>query len=160
MGGPSMGQSLTKEGVLLMKRTLITALILASALAIFVSQAFAAPKTHLVYVTDVDANAAVGLLPNAGVMVVALESKPATGLTWQVKSMNANVLEQVGKPFTRTFKNGKAVTTMMFKALNAGTDDLVLHLSKGQSKGPFEEFKLHVKVGGDVQPTTPIKPQG
>lgn len=115
-------------------------------------------KTHLVYITDIDANAAVILAPNAGILVVALESDGKSGLQWVVKKNNPNVLDPVGKPTVRKLKDGRLVTTLAFKALNAGADDLVLHYSKPSTKGPFKEFKLHITVGNANLPAKPLKP--
>lgn len=148
-----------------MLKKILSASLLALVLVAFAGSAYADHHTQIKYITDIDANAVVTLLPKKGILVVTLESNPTTGYRWLVKSMNPNVLKQVGKDIYKPFKSsagrvgGGGTQTFVFEALNAGTDDLVLHYSQAPKHGPGQEFKVEVKVGPTKLPPTPIKPQ-
>jgi len=87
-----------------------------------------------------------------GQMVIALDSNPSTGYTWEAKDLDTSMFEQVGDPMFSSSNPGLVgsggTLTLTFKSLKAGTAALKLVYHRPWETGvdPIDTFAVTVTV--------------
>jgi len=106
--------------------------------------------TKGIHLTDADNGKQVAV-KSGDVIVVALESNPTTGFSWQLTEMDNTVLKQVGE--VKYESGGKNIPgaggteTFRFEALSTGEVTLTLwYMRPWESVQPLEIFTIQVVV--------------
>ncbi len=98
-----------------------------------------------------DNNGKTVSLKEGDTLTVKLASNPSTGYSWGLKSVDAAVLDALGKPEYKQERNipgGGGIETWRFQAVAAGqtTLTLIYHRSWEKDSPPDRTFTLNVTV--------------
>lgn len=129
------------------RSTTLTLTLLVVVTAMILSACF--PKaTHL----DEKDNGRQVTLPVGESLVISLPGNPTTGFTWEVKDLDATILEQVGETQFDSSNPGLVgaggTLTLTYKAIQAGSTTLTLvyHRPWESDVEPLQTYTVQVTV--------------